>query len=275
MNIILAFIINAIIGLYSLKKKKLSLDGVMGAIVVGLITWLASIQFYGILLVFFFTSSYATKMGKDLKEKICSTYNKEKVRNIYQVLCNGGIPTLIALIYLIFYDDGCVKKDKFQRSLNLIYVSYYAACNGDTWASELGVLSKENPYLITSMKQVPKGVNGAVSLLGLIVSSLGGLIIGYTASIIELYYCKSSNLIQFSLIGLFSGLFGSIVDSILGAIFQISIYDLKSCQIISKEEYLENKNKSFKIIGKDYLSNNMVNFYSALLTSFASVMIFN
>ena len=51
---------------------------------------------------------------------------------------------------------------------------------GDTLASELGILSKSPPLLITTFKRVPPGTNGAMSVLGTVVSILGGGLIGLT-----------------------------------------------------------------------------------------------
>lgn len=55
-----------------------------------------------------------------------------------------------------------------------------ACCMGDTLASELGILSKSPPLLITTFKRVPPGTNGAMSVLGTTVSILGGGFIGLT-----------------------------------------------------------------------------------------------
>lgn len=56
--------------------------------------------------------------------------------------------------------------------------SHYSCSNGDTWSSELGVLSSGNPILVTTFRRVPKGTNGGVSALGMIASVAAGFVIG-------------------------------------------------------------------------------------------------
>ena len=67
-------------------------------------------------------------------------------------------------------------------------------------------------------------------------------------------------------VGLFSGLLGSVVDSLLGACLQVTYYDFDKKQIVKSNKIGAGK-ASVKIIqGIDVLSNEAVNFYSIMIT---------
>jgi len=132
-------------------------------------------------------------------------------------------------------------------------------------ASELGILAKSNPILITTFKSVPPGVNGAVSVFGLIASFLGGLAIGFTFWITNIFFGVSiSNISQWPiiLVGAFGGFGGSLVDSFLGATLQFSGFDNQKKKIVSQP------GPNVKhISGLNILDNHLVNLLSAIITS--------
>nr|XP_053639377.1 transmembrane protein 19-like [Cherax quadricarinatus] len=154
-------------------------------------------------------------------------------RNWVQVVCNGGVASLMALFYMM--DCGCGEHPvdlvyNYRCSwLSLAILGALSCCNGDTWASEIGtVLSTGDPILITSLQSVPRGTNGGISFIGLVVSLLGGLVVGI-GHYLTLLMCVSNPVMisappQWPIIfvGAAGGLMGSLIDSVLGATMQFS-----------------------------------------------------
>lgn len=73
-----------------------------------------------------------------------------------QVLSNSGIASiLVVLITLITGGkDKCLDSKESGLVTALIggVIGHYSCCNGDTWSSELGILSKSEPRIITTLK---------------------------------------------------------------------------------------------------------------------------
>ena len=83
-------------------------------------------------------------------------------RNWKQVVCNGGVATWLAVIYMM--EIGCVELPvNFSRHyeaswLAIAILGSLACCCGDTFASEFGsVLGVGDPRLITTLHVVPHG----------------------------------------------------------------------------------------------------------------------
>ncbi|KJE90655.1 hypothetical protein, variant [Capsaspora owczarzaki ATCC 30864] len=277
-----AVLVSSAVAGYGLKRNSLSRSGAALAMVVGYLTSLAGFRFFAVLLFFFLSSSKLTKFGAKQKQKLEDGFVEGGRRTAMQVFCNGGVATMLAYCYVVFVggDQPCLDRARFplETAICAAFVGHYACCNGDTWASELGILSKTPPRLITTFKPVPAGTNGGISLLGTGASVAGGASIGavmWLAWLLrnlvyeqlghhELVRATDQCPPQWPLIvlGLVGGLVGSIVDSLLGALLQISFYDSKANKIVAAY------NDSTKhISGIDVFDNHQVNFLSAFVTS--------
>jgi len=191
-------------------------------------------------------------------------------RNVKQVLCNGGMLVVIALLFIseVGYGERVINftKDFTASVLLTSMLGSLACCNGDTWSSEIGTVAAiMQPRLITTWKKVPIGTNGGVTLVGLIASGFGGLVIGLAFLLSLILFMGKENCdieTQYPVLKLAfcAGLFGSMVDSLLGALCQYSGYCSLRKKIVSQPSRSTNY-----ISGSDVFDNDQVNFLSSLI----------
>ncbi|XP_054287384.1 transmembrane protein 19-like [Macrosteles quadrilineatus] len=266
---------------YGLKKKSLSVSGAVLGLVVGFVLTLSSYLFLICLIVFFITSSRATKFRSNQKRKLEEDFKEGGQRNWVQVLCNSGMALQLALLYIL--DSGCGERpvdfssDYRASWLALGVLGSLSCCNGDTWASELGaVVGGGQPRLITNGRPVPRGTNGGVSPQGLLFSLLGGLVVGVGYYVGLLYLVDTTSLVrsppQWPVIlwAAFAGLFGSVVDSLLGATVQFSGLDKsRGCVVECPGPGVKH------ISGFGLLDNHSVNLVSSIISGLVTPMLAN
>lgn len=262
-------IVPLIITSHALKNKSLDYSGAIGALLVGIILTVANFSFFSALLTFFVSSSKLTKWKAEAKKRLDAEYQEGGQRNWLQVFCNGGIPTEIALLYMIENGPGEIainfSKQYTASWMCLSLLGALACSSGDTWASEVGsVASKRQPRLITTWEKVPIGTNGGVTFVGLIASILGGTVVGLAYLLTQFMFVEDLGLSPpqwpIVLYGAVAGFLGSILDSYLGATMQYSGFDEDSGMVIN---HITPNAKH--ISGKPILDNNAVNLFSTIL----------
>jgi uncharacterized protein (TIGR00297 family) len=97
----------------------------------------------------------------------------------------------------------------------LVFVASLAAKLADTFASEIGKVFGKTPFLITTLKQVEAGTEGAVSLEGTLAAVVGGLALSVYAYAIGLLERRGAVCIS-----TLAAFLATNVESVLGATLQ-------------------------------------------------------
>jgi uncharacterized protein (TIGR00297 family) len=216
-----AYALAALIGYAGHRARALTRDGALAACLVG-----GTVFGFGglggaVLIVLFFASSSLLsffKSGDVRKQKAAETFEKGGERDAGQVLANGGVAALAAL--LLGLSGG-------NPAFAGMFVGALAAATADTWATELGVLSRSEPRLVTTGRVVPAGTSGAVTWLGSGMAMLGAGLIGVVAALLAflpLFSLPGTHALSFILGGLLGGSTGTLADSLLGATLQGSYW---------------------------------------------------
>lgn len=269
----IGFLCSLGIALLAYWKRSLSVSGAAAAVAVGtlMFAW-GSAPWYGTLLAFFISSTLWSKWKKKRKAAAESGYAKSGRRDAGQVLANGGLGILL-----------CAGHALWPHPLWWsAFVGVMAAVNADTWATEIGGLSKSAPRFILTGRRVPAGTSGGVTPLGLAASAAGGLFIGGAAWALLGFDGAAWALLGldgsaapiapdrpeirpktlFGL-GLLGGLAGSLADSLLGATCQV-MYRCESCgKEVEKPDHCGRKAK--RIRGFGLFNNDAVNMISSAI----------
>ena len=149
----------------------------------------------------------------------------------------------------------------------LAFAGAMATVNGDTWATELGVLSAVTPRLISNGKSVSRGTSGGVTWAGTGATLAGAGLIGLVMVIFE----PGAGMFLMLIIIALGGLAGATLDSILGATIQAIYFDPIRQKETEKIVYMESGDPAAPVRGWDWMNNDMVNFISSIFGAFVTV----
>ncbi len=235
-------------------RQSLSGSGAIGAVLVGtLITGFGGWVWLGILVVFFGSSSFFSHYRRQDKQEVEQDFAKTGRRDIWQVAANGGLGVLLAVF-------------SFQsESAGLLFIGYMgamAAVTADTWATELGVLSRGTTRSILTWKKVAPGTSGGVTLQGTLAGAAGAFLIALTAAVGEHLIGPGEIGVGVLLgAGLLGGMVGCYMDSLLGASLQVR-YCCRVCgRTTEKTRHCHQLTR--KAGGWDWVNNDLVNFLSS------------
>ena len=264
--VFLGFLCASFISLIAFYLNALNKSGAIAATITGTIIFgLGGWQWATILLGFFISSSLLSKLLRKSKSSLSDKFSKGSRRDAVQVLANGGLGALLVVFHYFFPNHLWVWP---------AFLGGFAAVNADTWATELGVLSKKNPRLITSGKVVEQGTSGGITLLGTL-SALGGAFFISLIGILvwpvrDVTIISSPSLVRFLLIAL-AGLLGSMVDSWLGATVQ-AIYHCQTCSKDTEQHPIHHCGTATTLVrGLKWFNNDLVNTLCAITGTLVTI----
>jgi uncharacterized protein (TIGR00297 family) len=196
--------------LFSIRWKKLTIAAaITGALLGGTIYAGAGLTGLSMLTVFFIMGTAATSWKKNEKHLLPTAGISQPTGNAYQatrhtgqVIANAGVAAICGGLIVLFPPD--------KGLLQVMMAGSLAAAAADTVSSELGMVYGRRFYNILSGRRDQKGLDGVISL--------EGLLFGIAASaIIALLYVLGNGWSHHFWLILIAGTIGNLVDSLLGA----------------------------------------------------------
>jgi uncharacterized protein (TIGR00297 family) len=255
--IIGALALSAAFSALSYRLKLLTLSGavaagILGTVILGRVGWYWLVP----MLAFFVSSSLLSRMRRhrlgEMEEERGSR------RDAVQVLANGGIAGLIALL-----------QDHHCGNLFPMYLGALAAVNADTWSTEIGLMLGRKPRSLINGLRVPAGTSGGVTLWGLLGALTGAALIAYMGYLVlptlppdflwDGWEGYDVPLLSITL----AGFAGSLFDSLLGA----TVQEKRRCPVCGKatEKLRHCGQPTERIGGMPGLNNDMVNLLCGVL----------
>jgi len=203
-NLVLAFMVPGAFAVLAYALGMVSRGGALGGFVVAAAIYAGlGPQGFAVLALFVVVGSTLTRLGYRRKVRGGGAQEHGGRRGAKNALANCGVAVVCALLYAAFPSEALVAA----------FVASLGAAFADTAESEVGQLSQRSPRLITTLRKVPPGTDGAVSLSG----TLAGLAAAaLTAALgLTLGLVGGSGAALIVALAAFSG---TMADSLLGAL---------------------------------------------------------
>lgn len=249
-RLILGLVLSALIGGLAVRLGALTGSGGLGAVLVGT----AVFGFGGwpwafLLLAFFISSSAWTRYGAARKRNAAEAFAKGGPRDLGQALANGGVGAALAVLW------GFFPHPLFWW----MFAGSMAAVTADTWATEIGLLSRRPPRRLLDGKPVPPGTSGAITPEGTAAAGLGALMIGLLAVGLSPMGGSWGRALAVGV----AGFLAALLDSLLGATVQ-RVYWCERCGKETERPVHGCGQPTRPLRGWRWLNNDGVNALAAL-----------
>ena len=202
-GILIGVLVNLAVAILLRWTRTVDRSGMVAGFLVGVLTYaLAGWRGYLILIFFFVMGSGATRLGYLRKQRAGIAQPKKGARSARHALANCGVATFLALL---------AASAGSPEIFVLGFICAYATAAFDTISSEIGQAYGGCPVLITSLRPVAVGTDGAVSALGTAAGAFAATAVAG--------FAWSLGLLQGQMLGvvIVASFIGSTADSLLGA----------------------------------------------------------
>ncbi|NPA26374.1 MAG: DUF92 domain-containing protein [Chloroflexi bacterium] len=230
------------------RARALSRSGALAAWVEGgvLLGW-GGWAWGVVLMAFFVPSSLLSRWAQARRHVGIEKFAKGSQRDAWQVLANGGWPTLMVLAQ----HWGWLDPELAWR----LGTAAFAAATADTWATELGVFHPRPRWLLLGPPVAP-GTSGGMSPWGTAAALAGAAWIGLWAAILAPNGPQGRLLLTVTL----AGLVGAVIDSLLGATVQ-GMYYCPTCDKETEQHPIHRRCGTRTVLrrGWPWMNNDVVN----------------
>jgi uncharacterized protein (TIGR00297 family) len=201
MQAALGAVLAAAIALIAHRARSLSASGAVAAFAVGTIVFAAAgWRGAAVLFAFFVPSALLSRRGSD-----------GAPRSGWQVLANGAVAACCALL-----------ATRYDAPFSAAFAGAFAAASADTWGTEIGTRGAQTPISIITLRPVPVGRSGGITLWGSLATLGGASCVALVAAAVGVA----------PLLGVAAGgVAGALLDSVLGA----SLQALRFCPACARE----------------------------------------
>jgi uncharacterized protein (TIGR00297 family) len=168
-------IVNTVLALLGYAMKSVDLSGLIGGWLLGaIILVFGGWKLYLVLLAFFVIGTVMTKIGYSGKARLGLAQEKGGRRGASHAFSNVGVAAILAL--------AAAAIDQASAALWLAAAASLATAAADTAASEVGQLIGRRTFLPLTLRRVPVGTEGAISIEGTLAGIIAALLVALVAT---------------------------------------------------------------------------------------------
>jgi uncharacterized protein (TIGR00297 family) len=178
-RLLVAVAVNLVLAAIAWLARTVDLSGVAAGLLLGTaIYFFLDWRGYLLLLAFFVIGSACTKVGYRRKAAANLAQEQGGRRSARHALANAGVAAACALFAAL---------TPYPALFAVAFAAAFATAAADTASSEIGQLIGRRTFLITTLRPVPRGTEGAVSLEGTLAGIAASAVVAVVGAAVGLY----------------------------------------------------------------------------------------